>query len=227
VRDEDHRGAELPLKLAHELQDLRLDGDVEGGRRLVGDQDLRPAGERHADHHALAHAAREFVRVLPQPARRIGDPHRVEHVAREPQRLAVAGALVDADGLAHLRADRHDRVEGGHRLLEDHRDVAAADPAHRGFGQRHEVAAVEQDAPAGEPEARLRQEPHDGERGDRLAGSRFARDAQGLAGAERERDAFEDRARPLGRARLDPQVLDRQDGPGRRGPDHAKTIRGK
>ena len=54
----------LCLQLAHQIEDLRLDRDVERGRRLVGDQQLRVAGERHRDHHALAHAARELVRVL-------------------------------------------------------------------------------------------------------------------------------------------------------------------
>ena len=57
------RHAELALQLREQLQDLRLDRDVERGRRLVGDEQLRLAGERHRDHHALAHAARELVRV--------------------------------------------------------------------------------------------------------------------------------------------------------------------
>ena len=37
---------------------------------------------------------------------------------------------MDADGLGHLVADGLQRVERGHRLLEDHADVAAADRAH-------------------------------------------------------------------------------------------------
>ena len=70
VGDEDDRGAGLALELAHELEDLGLDGDVERGRRLVGDEQLGMAGERHGDHHALAHAARELVRILPRAAAR-------------------------------------------------------------------------------------------------------------------------------------------------------------
>ena len=46
-----------------EVEDLRLHGDVERGRRLVGDEQLRIAGERHGDHHALALAAGELVRI--------------------------------------------------------------------------------------------------------------------------------------------------------------------
>jgi hypothetical protein len=48
--------------------DLRLDRHVERGRRLVGDQQAGLAGQRHRDHHALAHAARELVRVVLQAA---------------------------------------------------------------------------------------------------------------------------------------------------------------
>ena len=54
----------LGLQLLHQPQDLRLRRHVERGRRLVGDQDLRVVDERHRDHHALAHAARELVRVV-------------------------------------------------------------------------------------------------------------------------------------------------------------------
>ena len=76
-------------------QDLRLDRHVEGGRRLVRDQQRRRARERHRDHHALAHAARELVRVRARRARPAGDPDPAEqlapraprpHVARRPRR---------------------------------------------------------------------------------------------------------------------------------------------
>ena len=55
---------ELAHHAAHEVQDLGLDRDVEGGGRLVGDEQLRVAGERHGDHHPLPHAAGELVRVV-------------------------------------------------------------------------------------------------------------------------------------------------------------------
>ena len=44
----------------HQLQDLRLDGDVERGGRLVGDQQRRPADQRHGDHRPLAQPARQL-----------------------------------------------------------------------------------------------------------------------------------------------------------------------
>ena len=71
VRDQDDRRAEPLAELAQEVEDPRLDRHVERGRRLVGDQDLRIARERHRDHHPLAHPAGELVRVLVDPAARV------------------------------------------------------------------------------------------------------------------------------------------------------------
>ena len=62
VGDQDERHAAVALEAHQQVEDLRLDGDVERGGRLVGDQELRVAGDGHGDHHALAHAARHLVR---------------------------------------------------------------------------------------------------------------------------------------------------------------------
>ena len=78
VGDEDERHAEVALQVAHQAEDLRLHGDVEGGGRLVGDQHLRIAGERDGDHDALAHAARELVRILAEALLGLGHAHRLQ-----------------------------------------------------------------------------------------------------------------------------------------------------
>ena len=54
-------------------QHLGLHGDVERGGRLVGDDQLRVARDRHRDHHALPQPAGQLVRVGPHPALRLGD----------------------------------------------------------------------------------------------------------------------------------------------------------
>ena len=69
VRDEQQRQVERRLHVAQQIEDLRLDRDVERGRRLVGDDQRRLAGQRHGDQHALAHAAGELVRVVVGRAR--------------------------------------------------------------------------------------------------------------------------------------------------------------
>jgi hypothetical protein len=71
--NEQHRHAELLLRVLQELENLRLHGDVKRGGRLVGDQQVRLVGERHRDHHALALPAGELMRIGAEPPRRIGN----------------------------------------------------------------------------------------------------------------------------------------------------------
>ncbi len=54
VGDEQHRHAEAAPQVGEQVEDLGLDGDVEGRGRLVGDEQVGLAGERHRDHHPLA-----------------------------------------------------------------------------------------------------------------------------------------------------------------------------
>ena len=126
VGDEDHRGAELALQVEDDVEDLRLDGDVERGGRLVGDQHLRIAGERHGDHGALAHAAGQLVRIFPRALLRLGNAHQAQHLDGLVAGLLPAESLVQQQHLGDLAADGQHRIERGHRLLEDHRDVLAA-----------------------------------------------------------------------------------------------------
>ena len=62
------------------------------GRRLVEDQQRRLGGQRHRDHDALQHPARELVRVAVHHPGRVGDPDLLEHLARAVQRLALGDA---------------------------------------------------------------------------------------------------------------------------------------
>ena len=58
------RRAVLLLQAAKEREYLCLYRDVERGRRLVGNDELRIAGKRHSDQHALPHAAGQLVRKV-------------------------------------------------------------------------------------------------------------------------------------------------------------------
>ena len=73
-----------------ELQDLVLDGHVERRRRLVGQQQLRLAGERDGDHRALAHAAGELVRIVREPRAAAGNADQVQQLDG---RAGAAGAV--------------------------------------------------------------------------------------------------------------------------------------
>ena len=70
------------LEALHQVEDLRLRRHVERGRRLVGDQQVGVVDERHRDHHALAHAAGELVRVVVDPPLGARDADRLQQLER-------------------------------------------------------------------------------------------------------------------------------------------------
>ena len=99
VRDEDVGEAVLRLQPAQQVDDLHLDGHVEGGGRLVEDDELRLQDHRAGDGDALALAAGELVRVavggrgveadLAAGSRRRGLPRRRGRARRGPRRRSA------------------------------------------------------------------------------------------------------------------------------------------
>ena len=124
VRDEQVRKAQLALQVFKHVDDLRLDGHVQRGNRLVADDELGVRGERAGDADALALTAGELVRV----AGRLfaGDADRGQQLANALVALLLALAqLVHVNRLGDDIADRHARVQRGVRILEDHLRPAA------------------------------------------------------------------------------------------------------
>ena len=187
------------LQLAHQVEDLRLDGDVERRGRLVGDQHLGIARQRHGDHDALAHAARHLVRIGVRRAARARGCRRGAASRRRVSMASLARqALVQRDRLADLLADGEQRIERGHRLLEDHRDLVAADaPPSRGSLELEQVPALEADGAADDAAGRVGDQAQDRQRRHALAAAGFAHDAQRLAAAAPHRT----RRRPHARRR--------------------------
>ena len=78
MADENDRRAEIAVKLHDQVEDLRLNGDVERCGRFVGDQQRGLVGEPHGKHNALAHAAGKLVRIRVDRALRRRDTHAAE-----------------------------------------------------------------------------------------------------------------------------------------------------
>src|SRR5262249_53032736 len=175
-------------ELIEQLQNLRLNGHVERGGRLVGDQEVRIAGQRHGDHHALAHAARELMRIFLHASLGVGDVHDLQHLDGLVHGVPSAQPLVQPDRLGDLLADGEHGIQRGHRLLEDHRDLFAADLAHLRRREIEQVAPVVEDLALHDAAWRLGDQPHHAERRDRLARAGFADDAERLALVDEEVD---------------------------------------
>ena len=179
--DQDGRHAPAFGQFDDQVHHRLLRGDVEAGGRLVRDQELRIAGQRQRDHHALAHAAGQFERIGVVALARTGDLDRLQRLDRLLAAVADGGLLhMLAQHVLDLVADFADRVERRARVLEDHRDFAAAQIAHLVFGRGLDVDAGKHHRALGDLAGAV-EDPHHGVGGDGLAGAGFADDAERLA----------------------------------------------
>src|SRR5215831_15896604 len=225
VRDEDDRRAVAALELTQQIQDLSLRRHVDRGGRLVGDQEARPARERHRDHRSLAQASGELPRIGVDALLWHRDAHAAEEVDGERARLGPGQArsarpplpLVKLERLDDLLADRVDRAERGHRLLRDQRDLGAADRAQLGAlrGEAGEVdgrprALLKEDLTADDAPGRL-DDLQDGLHGHALAASALADDPDHLARLHVEAHAVDRPHEPLVQEEVHPEVPDSKD----------------
>ena len=96
-----------------------------------------------------------------------------------------------AKHLIDLIADGHDRVERGHRLLKDHRDVAAANVTQPRLADLDEILIAEANGTLLDPHMGLRQQPHDRARGQRLTRTAFADDTENLVRRQLQINRFD------------------------------------
>src|SRR5262245_45894570 len=82
-------------------------------------------------------------------------------------------------------AARVQGIEAGHRLLEDHRDLIAANLLHLLLSEIEQIAALKADDPVDDATRRIGDEAQDGQRGYALAAAGFAYHAERLAVAHR------------------------------------------
>ena len=123
VGDQDDGSAMLLVDTAHQIQDLGLDGDIQGGGRLVGQQEGRAAHQADGDQGTLLHATRKLVWVGGIAVHRGGDADLFHH-GQDALLLASATGAVEGPGQARagndvvqsqsfpdLLADREGRVQ--------------------------------------------------------------------------------------------------------------------
>ncbi len=207
--DQQHGTAELAGHLVDLVQDHLLHRHVQGGGRLVRDQQLRPARQADGDQHALAQAARELVRVLLGPPRGLGDAGALHHLDDGGPHVLLRRHAVGQQGLPDLLTHPGHGVEVGHRVLRHQPDPAATDAAHPRLGQAHELLAREADGACRDP-AVAGQQADRGHRGGGLARAGLAHDRQRAPGREREGRALHGLHGALLGGELHVQVADLQ-----------------
>ncbi len=213
--DEQHRHAGAALDIADQLEDLRLDGDVERGCRLVGDQHLGLERQRHRDDHTLALSARHLERERLCGLWRIGNADLLEQLHGAGPALLRRVEPVRLEHLRDLVVHAHQRIERGHGLLEHHGDLTPAHVAKLGLGQREQIDAGVRDRSADRGDA-FGQQPHQRMRRHRFAGAGFADDAQDLAALQVEAHVLDGIGAVGAGGQLEGQAVDAEDRRGHR-----------
>src|SRR6266545_3866722 len=142
VRDEDEGELAAFLQPLQQQQYLRLDRNVEGRDRLVGNEELGLERERAGDTDALTLAAAELVRVAHH--RIGGQPDFGEKRVCALFAFRLACDAVHAHRLDQRLADPPARIERGIGILEDDLQLAAQ-LSHARVACRHHILALEDD----------------------------------------------------------------------------------
>lgn len=147
VRDEEVGEGELVLEILEEVDDLGLDGDIEGADRLVADEEFGFDGQGTGDSDPLPLASGELVGIAVQVSGVEAD-----EVEEFGDSLAASRGLhvgeVDAEGLSDNVLDSHSGVERVEGVLKDHLDPFA-DGEEGGGVEGGQVETVEADGARG------------------------------------------------------------------------------
>ncbi len=208
VADQQQRHAQARLQFLEQLQDLQLHGDVECRGRFVGDQQFRLIGQGHGDHHPLALAAGQLVGQRLEAFVGLGDAHQFQQLQGAFGGHLAGKPLVQAEHFVDLLLDGVQRVQRGHRLLENHRNPVAADMPDGLFLQGQQIVVGVLDRARRVTCQRVGQQAQYRVRRDRLARAAFAHQCQGFAALDIEADVVHHPLVAVAYDELDGEVAD-------------------
>ncbi|MNI90031.1 hypothetical protein D3C73_1475070 [compost metagenome] len=96
----------LAAQALEQFDDLRLDGHVQRGRGFIGHHQLGLGSQRQRNHHPLAHAAGELVRIVVDAFARGRNTGGRQQFHRAVARLRPRHVQVRDDGFGQLPAHR-------------------------------------------------------------------------------------------------------------------------
>ena len=188
VGDEQVRQAAFAPQFLHQVEDLGLDGHVQGGYRLVGHDHRRAEHQGPRQSQALPLAAGELVRVPVGGGPR--QPHLIEDLLDPLPPLRAGSLALNHQRLGQDRPHPHPGIHSRIRVLEHQLDAAGVTPP---LPPRHlrQVFALDQDRSAG----RFLQ-PHDQPPDRRLPAARLADEAERRSFRHAEADVRDGGDRP-------------------------------
>ena len=191
VGDENNGGAQGLLTVFDEVEHLFLHRDIESGGGFVADEQFGSGDESHGNHHALAHATGKFVGVGVNPLFRLRYSDLGQGVDGFMQRGFPFNFFMDLQGLGELGGDFEKRIQGGHRVLENHRDPFSPDTAELAVGGLQEIRAIEDRLAGVNFSWRLRDESNQGVTGNGFSRPRLTDDSDSLSFFNRKRNIFD------------------------------------
>ena len=184
VRDKQRRRSGGLQDVAHLVRQALAQIDIEVGKRLVQQHELRARGQRPRQRHALLLPARELVR---KPSTAAFQPHQLQGLGHA-RSLLGPGQLVDAE--SHVALHAQVRKQGV--VLEHHANAPR-------FGRHIQLRTAHQLALEADLAGRHGLEPRHGAQQRGLAAARGADQHADIARTQPQRDALH---RCLGTARV-------------------------
>ena len=102
------------------IENLRLDGDVERGSRLVRDQEARTEDQTLPDQDALLHPPAQLVRIVACGQLWTRKAHLAQRVKDKPTGLVGTHINMIAHYLTDLAPDSYNWIHRRERVLDDH-----------------------------------------------------------------------------------------------------------
>ena len=184
VTDEDKRNSEFLLQFLDKVDDLGLDGNIEGGDRLIADDQLRFEDHGPGDAYPLALATGEFMGISIDHQWQQAD---LVHDLLYPVSPLLLGEFWKVYGqrFGDDLTDSHAWVEGSQRILKDDLQLFSY-AGHLGGVQPFQVFTAPDHLSGG-----WREELQDSSAQRRFPASGFPDDAQGLACPELKADIID------------------------------------
>ena len=132
--NDDNGCFDLFLKIAHQIQDLCLDRYIKGCGRLICDQHLGITCQCNGDDNSLSHTTGQLVWILVVTCLRIGDSNQGKKLNGSCLTVGFTHLLaVLFQHFLDLFSNLHSWIQGSHRILEDHGNLASAHLLHLTF----------------------------------------------------------------------------------------------